>query len=260
MVKFCDNSDCAGVGCKHMNAKTHLSFDTTTICVKARRGTPCMYCYVDVARGSSFRAKSVIDKDTYDGWVSRLRPETVNRLKATGGIRMFAFGDYLRTHKVEIYKFLDDCQEARLPVKAITKVVQFVYDFHDHPALRLINVSVDNLSGTRRRSPVALRMAKKLKAKYDKVFIRAVILNNDDIQLYAEDPDIDVLTLNHGNNGYVVFSNKVKKELIKKYPGRVCCENVTCDGCKTLCGFANRLKENTGENKVLKRAGKAGKV
>jgi hypothetical protein len=238
-------------GCKHSNAKTHLSFDTTTMCVKKRRGTPCLYCYVEHSRDHGYNAKRYIEKDTYDGWVQRLRPQTIKRLNKMGGIRTFAFGDYLKTHEKEIRKFLDDCQLCRLKVKVITKIVKFVYDFHDHPAIGIINLSVDNLSNTNKRSPISLELARDLRVNYFKCAIRAVVLNDVDLEYFGADEDIDVITLNHGQNGFKQFSKKEVKAAVKKYPTRVCCEFDTCDGCKTLCGFPGKRRQQIELNAAV---------
>jgi len=152
---------------------------------------------------------------------------------------MFAFGDYLRKHAKEVEKFLADCQARQLPVKAITKVVRFVYDWHDHPAMQLINVSVDNLKAGG-RSPITLKTALELRKNFRKVRIRAVALSPEDLVLFGKNKRVDVITLNHGRNGFYNFSHDERDEAAKAYPGRVCCVNSVCDGCTTLCGLNAR--------------------
>ena len=223
-------------GCRHCNAKTIISFDTTTVCAKARRGHPCIYCYVASSRNEGFRAKSVITDDKYDGWVKRLRPETMVRLEAVGGLRMFAFGDYLSKHKKEVRAFLEDCQDIMMPVKVITKVVAFVRDWVDHPAISVLNVSIDSLKKGG-RSPISLEVARKLRKNYRKVKIRAVILSDEDVKFYGSKKYIDVLTLNHGRNAFKSFSHAELEKVATKYPGRVCCIQPTCEGCKVRCGL-----------------------
>ena len=228
-----------GTGCRHCNAKTILSFDTTTMCNKMRRGHPCVYCYVSNSRDGGFRSKSVIMDDKYDGWVKRLRPETVSRLEEIGGLRMFAFGDYLRKHRMEVRKFLEDCQDVMIPVKAITKVFSFVSDWHDHPAISVLNVSVDNVTGKGGRSPISLEVAEELRARYRKVRIRSVCLSDDDVEFFGKNKKVDVLTLNHGRNGFKVFSAAEHKAIEARYPDRVCCVNRTCEGCSVRCGLGS---------------------
>ena len=231
-----------GEGCKHCNAKTLLSFDTTTICPQMRRGHPCIYCYVAASREDTFRAKAVIYDDEYDGWVLRMRPETVQRLRDMGGLRMFSFGDYLRRHRKEIKKFLDDCQVRELPVKAITKIVQFVYDWHDHSAIQVINVCVDDFKGRQGRSPISMSVAMKLRERYRKVRVRAVVLSEEELKKFGGDLRVDILTLNHGNNGFHQFSMEEHEAAAAKYPNRVCCELKVCDGCTVLCGTRRRRR------------------
>lgn len=225
-----------GTGCRHCNAKTLLSFDTTTVCAKARSGHPCIYCYVESARQDGWRPKSVIWDDKYDGWVRRLRPDTIKRLAAMGGLRMFAFGDYLAKHRPEIAKFLNDCQDRQVPVKAITKVIRFVRDWHDHPSICVLNVSIDNLkSGA--RSPISEVVALELRQRYRKVRVRAVCLSDEDVEHFAGNLFIDVLTLNHGRNGFKDFTVTERNKISAKYPGRVCCTGGVCDGCECRCGL-----------------------
>ena len=104
-------------------------------------------------------------------------------------------------------------------------------------AIKVINLSVDNLSKEYNRSPVRLKTAKSFRDRWYKVAIRAVILSHEDIALFGDDPEVDVLTFNHGANGFTQFPKELIKEYSKKYPKRVCCENSICIGCKTLCGI-----------------------
>jgi hypothetical protein len=184
-------------------------------------------------------ATEEIELIEYDGFVLRMRQETVDMLNSMGGCRMFSSGDFLRTQRKQVFAFLDDCATRGLKAKTITKNVHFVYEAHDHPAITVINLSVDSL-GPRQGSPVPLTLAKQLKERYSKLRIRCVVLDDNDLAKYGDDVDIDVITLNHGANGFKWFSEEERANASEKYPGRVCCLTGKCLTCSIHCG----LKEN----------------
>lgn len=217
---------------KHSNMKTGLSFDTTTRCLQVRAGRACAYCYVDTHRkvGDS-HSKRLVEHAAYDGFVGRLRSDTIKALNKVGGMRMFAFGDYLRTHRKDVLLFLNDCELYGLDAKAITKNVHFIYEMHDHPALRVINLSVDSLE--KGGGPVSWDTARKLRETYSKVRIRSVVLHPEELPEYAG--WVDVLTLNHGNNGFHSFQHDAVVAAGKQYPKQVCCTCASCTGCRTMC-------------------------
>ena len=223
----------AGVGGKHSNSKTLMSVDFTTVC----NGT-CAYCYVAASRrGKGFRAKGTVDYEPYDGFVRRLKKETIAKLNAIGGIRLFSFADYFRKHDMDIRMFLDDCSEVGLWVKALTKRLEFVDKYINHPALKVINISVDNIAGGKNCGPVTFRAARRYRDKYHKVLVRCAALDYIDVDFFGEQPWMDVITLNHGRNGFHSFTNMEKQAVGKKYPGRVCCLKTTCEGCMLRCGL-----------------------
>jgi len=220
---------------KHSNSKTILSFDTTTICPRRREGLECEYCYVKAARATGIRAKTEFKHCEYVGFVKRLRPDVANRLASAGGIRMFSFGDYCPAHKKDVQKFLNDCQDCNRSAKAITKSLQFVEDWNDHPALAVFHLSVDRLKGTKNRSPISIALARRYRRMYTKVLIRAVALSDEDVKAFGEDETVDILTLNHGNNGFKQFSPKAKADIGRLY-GKVCCLSPDCSTCELRCG------------------------
>lgn len=237
---------------KHKNGKTKLSFDTTTICPRVRAGTPCAYCYVENTRANkSLRAKSVIDYEQYNGWVSVLRQSDIDELNAMGGIRMFAFGDYMPAHRQDVKAFLDDCASRGLFVKAITKVPLFLSHFHDHPALVACHISVDTLR--KGGSSISHTRAQKLREQFPKVAVRCVCLNHDDVAWARAQKWIDIMTLNHVMiKGMHYFSNKEKEEIGRQNPNRVCCVEGTCVDCKVKCLVRKGKLKRRGSEKTRK--------
>lgn len=222
-------------GTKHKNSKTVISFDTTTICPRVRAGRPCAYCYVQNTRNNGgYRAKSLIEHETYSGWVSTLTQDKKDLLNSMGGIRMFSFGDYMPAHRQDVQRFLDDCEANKVYAKAITKVPLFIPHFHDHPALTTIHVSIDNLK--KQGSNVTHARAQQLREKYDKVAVRAVCVSREDVEWALAQPWVDILTLNHVMaKGMRYFTRVEKTTLARQYPRRVCCANHNCTDCKVKC-------------------------
>lgn len=220
---------------KHKNGKTKLSFDTTTICPRVRAGKACSYCYVDNTRkNKSLRAKTPIEYERYNGWVKALRQCDIDELNAMGGIRMFAFGDYIPAHRDDVQRFLDDCAARKLFAKAITKVPLFVAHFHDHPAISCIHVSVDTLK--KGGSPITHDRARRLRAQYPKVAVRIVCLSHDDVAWARDQSWIDLMTLNHVFiKGMHFFSHEEKYRIGAANPNRVCCVQHNCADCEVKC-------------------------
>lgn len=226
-------------GGKHSNAKTGLSFDTTTICPLTRAGKPCAYCYVNAQRvNGGYLKKGVSDHDPYDGWVLRLRQETVDRMNKAGGIRMFSFADYVVKHRKDVERFLADCDMRSLKAKAITKQVSFIHHFHDNPVITTIHVSIDNLKGKVGRSPITHPMAKRLRGLYDKVKVRCVVLCDEDEKYFGAQKWVDILTYNHAAvKGFKQYDRAYLKAAHKRFPGRVCCVTGECATCPVKCGL-----------------------
>lgn len=230
-------------GGKHHNAKTGLSYDLSTVCPLTRAGKPCAYCYVNTQRvNGGYLKKGESKYDPYDGWVLRLRQETVDRLNRVGGIRMFSFADYFPEYRKDVVRFLSDCDMRGLGAKAITKQLTFVKHFHDNPVITTIHLSIDNLKGKIGRSPISHPVAKQSRQLYDKVKVRAVILCDEDLEYFGAQKWVDILTFNHGCNGFRMFTKKEIKAAAKRFPNRVCCVTGTCIGCKTKCGLYEHMR------------------
>lgn len=216
------------------NGKTLRSFDVTTVCARARAGNPCPYCYVETARKHGFRPKSVVDYTPYDGWVMTLKQDTIDRLNAMGGCRMFSFADYEPSFRADCRRFLGDCCLRGLSAKTVTKVPLFVAHHHDNPAISVIHLSVDSLKkgGSQVRHETAIRM----RERYRKVLVRAVCLSREDLEHFGTCGWVDILTLNHGQNGFHQFSQAERDEAARQYGGRLCCADKVCEKCSVRCG------------------------
>ena len=232
------------------NAKTVRSFDVTLICPRKRGGKACSYCYVEAGRAAAEYATiqgkrgpmnpvKCLDQLHYNGEVRRLRPETIAKLRAAGGIRMFSQADWYDTpyNRAQTCRFLDDCAAMGLRAKAITKQADFVRLFHDHPALSVVNLSVDSTGESLRRAQV-----EKLQARYPKVVSRAVVLTPEQLEQLAW---VDVLTLYHADDaisdklrqrGYHVWQEKEKAQVHADRPGQVCCTGNRCTRCSAMGG------------------------
>jgi len=211
------------------NSKTHRCVDFTTICPRRREGKPCAYCYVETARKNNFNAKALIDHVKYDGVIRRLDKVTLDNLRQCGGLRLFSFSDYMPEHDADIKAMLDDCLRVGLTVKAITKQPAFVRKYHDHPAIGIIHMSVDRVG-----SGVKHRIAREYRKKYAKAAVRCVVLNDADLTYFQSKDWIDVITLNHGANGFKPYRNAVKASLAEADP-RICCVSGKCISCKLKC-------------------------
>jgi len=228
----------------HSNAKTLYSVDFTTVCSRMRKGTPCAYCYVTKARERNFRAKALIDHIPYNGFVKKMTKDLIRKLNELGGIRLFAFADYVPEIRPDIEAFLSDCEQRGLRVKAITKRVDFVRRFASHPAISTVHVSIDSLRGTPNRSPISHKKARELREKYEKALVRAVVLDWRDVEKFGEADWVDILTLNHVTlppqlgRTFHRFSRAEHAQLAKQFPGRVCCAGPTptCAACDVKCG------------------------
>ncbi len=224
------------LSCVSKNSKTEYSVDFTSNCPKRREGKPCSYCYVECARNMGFNAKKVFDYVPYNNEISRFTQKKISMLNAAGGIRLFSFGDYMPEHYNDVLQFLDDCEIQGLKVKVITKVIDFVVKFHDHPAIKVINISIDNVG-----DGVGWYVAGAFK-KYSKVRVRCVVLKDEDVDAFTDcrvGNLVDVFTFNHGRGlkklGYKMYSKKDVKEWNKKLNGKVCCSTGKCATCNLKC-------------------------
>ena len=216
------------------NRKTILSFDCTSVCHRLAAGNPCAYCYVEAARNSGYRPKRKVEYLPYDNWVLRLKQETVEKLNECGGVRMFSHGDYVAKHRQDVVRFLDDCHLRGLKAKAITKVETFLRHHHNHPALAVCHVSIDSL-GKVGGSPISFEKAKTLRKVYPKALVRCVCLSPEDLTYFGKQHWVDIITLNHGQNGFHQFTKAEKAAAALKYGDRLCCSASICSSCNIKC-------------------------
>ena len=138
-------------------------------------------------------------------------------------------------HRAEILRILNDCESVGLRVKVITKVIEFVKEFHNHPAVRVIHLSTDAVG-----DGVDWNIAKQLRKKYSKVLIRAAIMRPDDVKTLEF---ADIFTFNHAlglkSLGYKKFSRADVADYAGKFPAKVCCQTGSCFTCPVKCGKAS---------------------
>jgi hypothetical protein len=221
------------------NQKTLLSVDFTSNCPKRRSGNPCSYCYVEYNRNIKFNPKTVYDYRAYNGELKntkKFNDRNIKKLNDMGGIRLFSFGDYMPEHDNDITNFLNDAYEIGLYVKAITKVPEFIYKYHDYPALKVINISTDLVG-----HGVDHNLARELKSKYPKVLIRVAIMKDEELENDFIN-ECDVITFNHKHLKKLGY-RKFKKDEIEKYQAEhknvgVCCITGKCESCDVKCGYS----------------------
>jgi len=220
------------MNCIGNNSKTIKSYDNSTICPKRRCNDECVYCYVKSARDIGFNAKKEHDYIPYNNDVLRLTKKTVEKLNQVGGLRFFSFGDYMVEHDNDISLALDHCYEKGLKAKAITKVPDFAIKYGNHPAISVINISIDNVG-----HGVDHELACELRIAFPKVNIRSVILNDKDVQALSFS---DIFTFNHASNivklGYKLYKKKDLLSWNAKLDGKVCCVTGHCLTCPLKCG------------------------
>lgn len=219
------------------NTKTYRSFDTSTICPRREEGNSCPYCYVENERvHGSMYGKREIKEIPYDGMVMRMSPNTIEKLNAMGGMRMFAFSDYIPKHAAWVRQFLDECEFRGLGTKVITKVPLFIRHFHDHPAINVIHASVDSIG-----YGIPYARAKRDREQFAKVRVRAVCLNPEDLEWFGRQEWVDILTLNHGfgkgNNRYHRFTPEERERAAIAYGTRLCCQTHVCATCHVKCAY-----------------------
>jgi hypothetical protein len=222
--------------CLDRNSKTIRSLDFTTDCPKRRAGNPCVYCYVECSRRLGCNAKLVHDYRPYAGEIMKLTNEEINELNACGGLRLFSFGDYMPEHHTDVTLALNDAWTRGLKVKAITKQVNFIDEFHNHPALVMIHVSIDNVG-----HGIDWRTAYEYRNKYPKVRIRCAVMKDEDVPAMHF---ADIFTLNHSaglkQHGFKMYSHKGREKLVQSYPmisGKMCCNTGRCLSCALKCGL-----------------------
>ncbi|MEK6832635.1 MAG: hypothetical protein AABY32_01195 [Nanoarchaeota archaeon] len=224
------------VDSKQVNNKCIISADFTTNCPRRRNGTPCKYCYVESSRNNKWNPKPISDYLPYTGWVKRIRNHTKFKLKKAGGLRLFSYGDYMPEHDKDIILFLDDCSKYNVDVKVITKQRDFIKKYHNHPAIKVIHISIDNLKEN--GSHVSHKSARFYRNKYKKVLVRSVACNWDDVNKFGKAKWCDIITLNHKiipGKRFHLFSKNERKEANNIYPGKICCITNHCNTCKIKC-------------------------
>ena len=222
------------MSCISNNSKTLQSVDFTTDCPKRRNGNACKYCYVEDARDMGFNAKKVINYTSYNNEIKRFTEKKIEKLNSIGGLRLFSFGDYMTEHYNDVLNMLNDAKEKNLKVKVITKVPEFVTAFANHPAISVINVSVDNVG-----DGMDIEVAKLLKVTYSNVKIRTLVMKDEDIEAVKF---ADVFTFNHAKMlkrkyGYKKYNKTEVAEWNKKLDGRVCCSTGKCIDCPLKCSL-----------------------
>lgn len=194
----------------HANQKTGNSIDFSTSCANRSCGSgACAYCYVEHVRtqkanglGAMMSPKKVVEND-YLGEIMRMPPSLVKAYNMDGGLRMFSFGDFRPgIDDDNVARVLADAQKRGLFIKAITKEVELIKRFGDHPNLRL-NVSIDNVPRDISHA-ITLDDAAKLKGQYPNLRIRTVALNAAEAEMYGKDPRVDVVTLYHGATNFKI--------------------------------------------------------
>ena len=246
------------VSCLMNNQKTACSIDMDTICPKKRFTIDCInkgldletidkeklmcdYCYVEYKRLIKFNAKIEYDHIGYKGEIKGLSNEQIDFLNSIGGIRLFSFSDYNPVYNNDLVTMFNDCRNRGLFVKVITKQVGFIDRFYDEfeDIFSIIHISIDN-----RGYGVNWKTAIDYRSKYEKVIIRSVILNMDDIEIM--DKLSDIMTFNHENlkkriPGSINFNanKKLFNELKEKYSSKMCCQETTCEKCPIKCKATN---------------------
>ena len=230
-------------GGKHKNVKTGICVDFSTQCPLMVVNKACEYCYVEYHRGTGdLVAKTVIPphrREYYNGWVLRLKRDTIDELNVNGGMRIFGSGDYFPDQHDDYVQLFKDAEEVGLQCKAVTKSLQFIREFHRFKALRIINLSVDNLPAKGMMGgPVSLEKARDYRRRYRKVVIRAVAVDWDDVHMYGKLPYVDILTLYHGNDKrFHNFNAEESAEIEAKYGlDRMCGSHFKCGPCPSKCG------------------------
>ena len=194
-----------GLKSVHYNSKTGLSIDFSTSCPKRLDPSkgPCPYCYVEHGRVSKKQlgitgGEKGIFEQPYQGEIMDLPDDLIRELNSDGGIRMFSFGDYRPVEDFDnVNKLLSDARERGLTVKAITKQPEFIETWGNHPNLRA-NISVDKVPREISMNAPSIDEAKALQAGRENIKIRSVALNEAEALEFAENPDVNVVTLYHG--------------------------------------------------------------
>lgn len=275
----------------HQNGKTGNSIDFSTSCAKRGCGAgACAYCYVENARvlakafGQSSQPKLEGIENVYRDEVLRMPKNLIEAYNMDGGLRMFSFGDFRPNVDDDgVARLLADAEKRGLYIKAITKEIELIKRFGKHPNLRA-NLSVDNVPREVSHS-FTLDEAIAVKKDYPNVRLRVVALNLNEAEMFAANPNVDVITMYHGKSNWdhkgnytgnltklireqnpeiftkmgdaeaekwldswqnMPFNSPKTKEFREKYEGRVCCTSGKCAGDPTKCGFANKVAEAGG--------------
>jgi hypothetical protein len=216
----------------HSNQKTIMSIDISTNCPFRRLGFPCVYCYVEQPRTKKALGKKMMQSpkkvlDAYEfntEMITGMPKELIAFHNSRGGIRMWSAGDYIRSeNKKTVTEIIEAAASVGLNIKAITKQKEFVQDFGNKKNVR-INISTDmeashaeaiamGRDGKPRpelqsviasaRTLISKSMtvaeAKKLRRGRKNIKTRYVAFNMGDAILAIMDPDIDVVTMYHGD-------------------------------------------------------------
>ena len=226
-----------------------------------------------VSHKGSWMAGKLKVEHPYNGELMDMPEEVIRELNKDGGIRMFSFGDFRPgIDEKNVERLLADAQKRGLKVKTITKELEYIEKYHNHPNQFFINLSIDYLP-KEMSNAVPYEQAVKAVQDKPKVGLRVVALNRKQALKALDDPNIEVITLYHGYTGKELWEiikvqnpdlikrvgkkavmkevnswqdlagpkhEKFRKMLQKKVPGRVCCVGKSCAKCpKSKCGIGN---------------------
>lgn len=222
------------------NAKTLLCIDLSNRCPKEECGSPCLYCYkADLYR----RFKRFSKELTYGDGVFRLK-ELLIFLKELRSIlsphmdyfsfRAFSFSD-VRRRDIPFLRSVFSCirRFSFFRLHVITK---------QHGLIKKLEDYVDNIQLSVDFHGVHLSNALKA-AKTEKYKVRAVVLNEAELERALNTPEIDIVTLFHGTKkrmrekGVKVFGPSMGAGYGKMVAGIksdkiICCQTGHCLSCR----------------------------
>ena len=174
------------------------------------------------------------------------RIEDFNKM---GGVRLYAFADYSDTawEDEQLARIFNDADLRGLKIKAITKQPSFVEKWSDRTSVT--NLSVDSLRSYGLHSnALPLNVAIEYKKKHPNVRIRTVAFNPEEVVMYTNNDQVDVVTLYHGPTKDLKDKMKIvnmktgTKEwdqimalLSDEQKAKLCCVTGKCPTCDLHC-------------------------
>lgn len=236
MKKFSDAKDIRGrlmfhnrrgAGCLRFNSKTLVSVETRSYCPKAGTDKECPYCYARVSR--NYRRQG-FEKYPHDPAASRCLFEGFRqcpRELLPDFIRFFGWSDFWKEDERIIREILDLCREYGWPTLAVTRQIgNFASDLIRQ--FTAIHVTADA-----RMSALEMRGLYRLRNAEPNVLIRAVVLNDDDLQRFRG--HCDVLTFYHGPNKPDLGFSNWSPHRINKARDQYRLKEVLCGAYKGGC-------------------------